>query len=121
MSPTALDGPLRNVAKALLGQFGKPGLVEYLSTGTYNPTTGEASQSTSRATVSGVVEDYSAKEIDGTTVLRGDLKWTIPAKDVTRPAPNDMVTLDDVRYTVITSRSHYSGEQEALYQVQLRK
>jgi hypothetical protein len=121
MSPTALDGPLRSVAKALTAKFGKPGTIEYLSTGDYSPTTGKASQSTSVATVSGVVEDYSAREIDGTLVLRGDVKWTIPAKDVTRPAPNDMVTLDSVRYTVIIARSYHSGEQEALYQVQLRK
>lgn len=119
---SVLDAPLRGLAKNLIGKFGAEGLIEYTVTGSYNTTTGKASQSApTSATASGTIEDFSRSEIDGTTVLRGDFKWTIAAKDVTRPSPNDMVTLDSVRHTVISASSIYSGEQAALHVLQLRR
>lgn len=125
---SVLDGPLRAVAKNLARTFGREGTIEYVSTGGYNTTTGTAGQSTTSETVQGAVENYSSREIDGTTVLRGDLKWTIAAKDIDEPRPNDLVDFGEetpdgkrIRWTVVDPHPVYSGEQVALYEVQLRR
>jgi hypothetical protein len=117
-----LDGPLRAVAKTLTAKFGAEGLIEYVATGAYDTTTGKASSTASTSvTVRGIVENYGNREIDGTLVLRGDLKWTIAAKDIDRPQVNDLVTIDAVRYTVMGAKSEWSGEQQALHVLQLRR
>lgn len=117
-----LDAPLRAVAKTLMRQFGAEGLIEYVQTGGYDTTTGLASSSAPlTATVNGIIESFGNAEIDGTLVKRGDLKWTIAAKDVDRPRINDLVTIDAVRYTVQSVRSEWSGEEQALHVLQLRR
>lgn len=126
---SVLDAPMRAVAKRLGRTFGKQGTIESVSTGGYNPSTGKASSGTSdEVTAYGVVEEYDASEIDGTTIRRGDVKWTIPAKGIARPRPNDLVTFDDEdaegevnRYTVVMVRSTYSGDEQALHELQLRR
>ena len=125
-----LDAPLRAVAKNLTRKFGTRGTVDYVTTGGYNPVTGLASAGAPEPVpVYGSVERYAASEIDGTTVRRGDVKWTVPAKDIDRPRVNDLATLDgDVnadgeanRYTIVSVQSIYSGEEHALHVLQLRR
>lgn len=119
---TLLDGPLRAVTDSLLGQFGALGTIGYVTTGEYNPSTGKASQDEGvTASTRGIVEQYRKAEIDGTVVLRGDFKWSVPALGITKPSPNDTVTLDSVRYTVVNVESVYSGDEAALHVLQLRR
>lgn len=117
-----LDGPLRAVAKNVMRRFGAEGTIEYVGTGTYNPTTGTASSDVDKTlTAKGLVERYTSAEIDGTLVLRGDLKWTVAALGIDAPRPNDLVTIDEKRHTVISVSPTWSGEEVALYALQLRR
>ena len=125
---TRLDGAVRRAAQKAIKRVGKEGTIEYVATGGYNPSTGKASTSSTETTVRGVVENYSSREIDGTSVLRGDRKWTIAAKDIVRPSPNDVVDLGEttaegnsVRETVISVQPQMSGDEAAMYVLQLRR
>lgn len=118
---TVLDGPMRAVAKNLLGTVGTVGTIEYISTGAYNPSTGEAPSGADSSTQArGTAEDYRDSEINGTTVKRGDVKWTVHAKGIDRPKVNDLATLAGVRYTIMDVGRVMSGDEAALYVLQLR-
>ena len=136
---SVLDAPFRTLASTLTKTFGKTGTIEYVSTGAYSPTTGRAGQTKTMASVRGVVENFQRHEtaVESTSragdtrsgnVLRGDLKWTIRAKGVDRPSPNDTVTFADTldshgnvkRFAVIRAKSILSGDLVAAYEVQLR-
>lgn len=124
----ALDRPMRTVAKTLSDKLGKQGTIEYVATGGYSPSTGKAAQSTTKAITAGALSSYREHEIDGTTVKRGDLKWKVPAKDLPRPHANDVVDFGEttpsgirIRYTILAVDAVHSGDQPALYTLQLRR
>ena len=124
-----LDQPMRKVAKSVVRKFGKQGTIEYVATGGYNPSTGVASQSSAKtAVVRGALTEYAEREIDGTVVKRGDLKWSVHALDVDEPNVNDVVDFGEettdgnrIRYTIIGVKRVHSGDESALHILQLRR
>jgi len=115
-----LDGPLRAVSKTVIDTFGTAGTLTHRTEGAYNVTTGTSTPTTSTTAVNGTLSDYSANE-RGDGIRATDLKFTIPAASVTTaPDPDDTVTIDGTVYQVVDVRPTYSGDQVAIYELQLR-
>ena len=59
----ALAGSLRKTATKLMSKFGGDVTLRTVTPGIYNPTTGTASEVTADASIKGVLEDVSAREV----------------------------------------------------------
>ena len=128
-----LDGPLRSVAANLVGKFGKPVTVKYVATGTYDPATGSTTGgSYISANVRVVVGDAAqlARGGFGETgeVRMDDLALTVAAQTFEAafgaaavPATDDEITIDGSVYMVVQVKPTWSGEQVALYELQVRR
>ncbi len=117
---TVLDRAFRPLALQLLNLFGKDVTITYQTPGSYDPSTGLSSATTSAATVRALVERYDVREF-GDFIRAGDLKVTTYGIGLTAPDPNDTVTVDSVVYRVVAVESIYSGELAALHEMQVRR
>lgn len=124
-----LDGPLRGVAMTLIGRFGTtatfvtPGGVFF-----YDPETGKPVRDPeAEQTVSVVVEDYPALQTSGgeaaaQDIRRGDKKLTVAAAALRQaPTTETVVRFGGLEYTVVKVDAVYSGDQVALYVLQVRR
>lgn len=78
------------------------------------------SVSTTNHTCRGVISDYDERQIDGSLVQRGDrrvllLGGSLPSSVV--PAPNDEVTIEGTKYSIVNVRRDPAG---ASYTLQVR-
>lgn len=126
---TALDIRARATGLRLLEKYGKPCTISRIIEGAYDPATGNISaESVVTSTPFALIEDYSGilQSSEGIALISGmiektDRKVTIPAKGQDEPAPNDRLSIDGVTYSVISVGVVWSGEQAALYVMQVRK
>lgn len=81
-----------------------------------NPTPGTA---TNTATVALMIP-YREYQIDGTTVVQGDVKAMIPAIAVT-PKAGDILVDGSTRYTIIDPGTVKPGPTEIMHVMQLRE
>ena len=115
-----LDAPMRSVAANLMAKFGTSITVRSVTHATYSVTDGASAESTSDTAVKGTLEEYQAHEV-GDAVKVGDRKLTIAAKDLTfTPDTEDRVLIGTTIYRVVSVESVYSGDEAALYVIQLR-
>ena len=136
MSPTALDKELRPEVEALLEEFGRPVIVRLVEE-SFDPQTDMMTHSETDIATKGVVEGYSSKLLSfrssfagaerPAVIQAGDLQLLVPGIPFDgnrKPKPNDLVFLgeDDSaeQMTVITSQLVSTGEQDALYVIQVR-
>ena len=115
-----LDGPMGALAKKLIDKFGTAATLTYVTTGTYNTTTRKATPSTTTASVHGTFRTYRLDEL-GDLIQAGDAEFIIPAKGLTAPRPKDTVTIASVVWQINRVGSVMSGDDEALFVLQLRK
>jgi len=113
------------IAKTLHNLFGGTGTIANPGTETYNPLNGQSATApgTSFDTDPSPPENYSIKEIDGSNILKTDLKTTIPASDVTSEIvpEKSTLTIGSSVFTIISANPIKSGNETAIYQLQLRK
>ena len=67
---------------------------------TYSINTGTVPNTVTTKTARGVLFDYGEKDINGTTVLRGDKKLYVTPKGITAITTNDSVTVNGTDYHV---------------------
>lgn len=115
-----LDRVMRNLAVRLSDTFGKAVTVTIQYPGSYDPATRSTSPTTADVAVTGVVGAYDVRQF-GDQIQQNDLPLFLPARDIARPQPGDMVTLDGVVMRVVDVRAHYSGAEVALYECQVRQ
>lgn len=119
---TALDIRARATGLRLLEKYGKPCTITRVTEGTYDPATGSISaESVVTSTPFALIEDYKGIDFISGMIEKTDRKVTIPAKGQDEPAPNDRLSIDGVTYSVISVGVVWSGEQAALYVMQVRK
>jgi hypothetical protein len=69
---------LHGSANRLIGRRGEALILEQVSAGTYSTTTGGyTGESTTRTAFTGFVGPYTSREINGTSVLLGDLRVVV--------------------------------------------
>jgi len=117
-----LDKRMRAAAQRLIDDFGKPTTLQRTST-TYDPGTGTTTETTTDYSVNGVLEAYSENRIDGTLVKVGDMRLTVPARDlaVTPDQTVDRVIIDGTQWSIVNIGRLYSGAQVATYEMQVRQ
>lgn len=119
---TALDIRARATGLRLLEKYGKPCTISRVTEGTYDPATGSISaESVVTSTPFGLIEDYKGIDFISGMIEKTDRKVTIPSQGQNEPVPNDRLTIDGVTYAVISVSIVWSGEQAALYVMQVRK
>lgn len=121
-----MANPLAAVPKAALQAIalvGKPVTLKVTTGGTYDPGTQKVTgATTSNYAVKAVLEDYKAREIDGTRIRVGDRKYLIAASGLTvTPAPGNVLVDGSDSLSVVTVEVTYAGSVPALYTVQVRK
>jgi len=84
----------------LITEFGQTVTISRITVGTYNPDTGAATTTPATQTGKGIVEEYSAREIDGTNILRGDKRLMLSAVGISRPQINDTVSLSSIVHVI---------------------
>lgn len=116
---------VNGVANRLITKYGTTFAISYQSGGVYNPIT--RAYDTPGTPVSYDIaasppEPYSLKEIDGTTVIQGDLKSLIPAAQTTeKPPVGATVVYDSATWSIEDSQPIKSGNETAAYEIQLRR
>jgi len=117
-----LDKRMRALGQRLVDAYGKPVTLRR-TTSTYDPATGTTSTSTTNYSVNGVLEGYEDSRIDGTVVQAGDLRVTIPAQNlaIAPSMETDALVIGSGTWTLVNVRPTYSGEQVAIYELQVRQ
>lgn len=120
--PGKLDSVMVPLANKLIGDFGLTVTYKQVTT-SFDVSTGKTTDT--EATSSAVVappEPYKQNRIDGTTIRNGDIMTAIAQSAIAfTPAINDRVTLNGVDWEVIAVNPVFSGEQVAMYELQLRQ
>lgn len=122
MTPV-LDGPLGRVAKTLIGTFGAPATLSRRGAPLYDTTTGKSTTAeTSSITCSVVWEEFSIREIDGTTIKHGDRKALVSRLAIGyQPNPErDLLTEGGQTYRVLRLLGYPTGAEEAAYSLHVR-
>jgi hypothetical protein len=120
----ALDAEMRALAVELTDEFGKTVTLRRPGETTFDETTGESTTgSPSTQDVAATPpREYASDQIDGSLIRRGDLRLSVPAKGLTFvPAVFDQVVLDGQTWGIQRVMPKYSGEQAAMYELQVRR
>jgi hypothetical protein len=126
----SFDTNILNISSKLMNKFGSTITITTVSEGVYDPTTStQTGGSTSTQTIKGVIEEYAEsirflgdKLQGGTSIIEGDKKITIAAKDVaTKPNVGDKCLALGQLFTILGVASQQSTEATALYVLHIRK
>jgi hypothetical protein len=116
----ALAGPLRKVASKLMAKFGGTATIRRVVPGTYNPTTGTISETTTDTAVRGVLEDVNLREVND-LIQAGDKRLTIAAADTAAPPTMaDRVIIAGRSLQVIEVRTIEQDNEPITYELILR-
>jgi hypothetical protein len=122
MADTALDNDLRPAVVEILDEVGKE-MTFSADTETYDPATGAVTVSATKAhTVKASPPlEYNDRLVDGEIIERGDTFIFLAAKDLAfTPVKSMNVSFDSTQWQVVAVKKHYSGNQIAAYELQLR-
>lgn len=97
----SLASSLQKVANKAIGKLGGDITLQFVTTAAYDPVTGTASESTTTATVKGVLEGVNARDVND--LVRGDdKKLTIAASSITSvPSTDDKIVIGGVTHQII--------------------
>lgn len=122
---TEFDTDFVPMAVEMLAEFGKQVTFRVYPEAVYDPETGKNTiGEPADYTVKAIPPySYEAKYIDGDTVLAGDMQTGIAASGLEfTPKPSETkVVIDSVEWSIVSVQPQYSGEQIAVYLIQLRK
>lgn len=90
---------------------------------TFDPATGSTTETTTDTAITAIPpQDFRFEQMDGSLIQSGDLVLGLPAVDMpVEPTTEDRVKMDGDIWSIVAVRPKSSGEQDALYQVQVRR
>lgn len=108
-------------ARKLLAKFGQSMTLTQIVHGTYDETTGTATDTTLDTTDTGVILPYSdgVSSMPDSLVLRGDQQILIQMAVV--PKPTDKISANGTVYTIINVSALEPAGTNVLYTLQVRK
>ena len=116
----ALATPLRKVASKLMAKFGGVVTIRTVTPGAYNTTTGAITETTTDATIRGVLEDVNAREVNE-LVQASDKRLIIAAADVTAaPSTVDRVLISSISHQIIRVDTIEQDNTAITYELILR-
>jgi hypothetical protein len=117
----SLDASVRRIAQRVMRKIGTEATIVRVTPGTYDVTTGTATDAEQDFEVVGRLDDYTDREFVG-IVKVGDRKFTFAAADATfEPAVTDKVRIAELEYDVVNVRREMAQHLPALYVLQLRR
>jgi len=120
--PGKLDSVLVPLANKLVNDFGKT--VTYKQrVSSYDATTGKTTfTETESSAIITPPEPYRQNRIDGTTIQAGDAVANIAGSSISFvPAISDRIDLNGSDWQVVRVNPVFSGEEVAIYELQLRQ
>ncbi len=110
---------LQLTGRSLLIKYGESVSFSRKVEGTYSTTTLTTATSTDTSyTAYGLSDPFDVREVDGTTVLDGDIRLFIHSG--TLPLVGDVATFNSKAYRVMSVISYRCQGGDALYELQLR-
>jgi hypothetical protein len=121
---TVLDTKLRAAALRIIEAYGQDATFTVPGSVTYDPTTGVATESSPTEYVEKISppRGYHATMIDGDVVRRGDRQAYLAASGLAfTPETGREVELTDGTWRIMGVQEMFSGEQVAVYVLQMRR
>lgn len=120
---TELDDQLVPAVLELINDLGKVAVARVKSNQAYTESTGDVTESATDYTVKILPpERFDIGYIDGDVIRVSDLKTAVAASGLAfTPKLGMLVIFDSGTYTTISVSPVYSGEQIAMWELQLRK
>ena len=116
----SLASSLRKASNKVLNAVGGDVTIRTVTPGSYNTTTGVISESTSDATVKGLVEDINKREVNE-LIQADDRRLTIAALSVnSAPTTTDRVVISSVAYQIISVKTVAQDNTAVTYELILR-
>ena len=109
-------------ALEMLQESGEQAVFSYKTDPVFDDDTGDliSGGTSGTQTAYGYPESYSSKEIDGSNIMRGDIKLICSAGAL-RPVVGWLCLLDSVNYRVMNCEPIRESGVDVIYYVQLRK
>ena len=119
---TRLDASARLMAQRMIDRYGKPITFTKITRGTYNPATSSSASTTASQTVKAYLSSPSKQQLER-GVLATSQVALIAATSLTigDPVTGDTFTVDGKGMTVGWTDKLWSGEQIALWTIELKK
>ena len=122
---TAFDDEFVPLALEMIEEDGKSVIFKTYPAAAYDPASGETVVGSVTSSSEKVIPPfhYEEKYINGDTIQLGDMQTGIAASGLAFvPDPSiTKVVIDSAEWTIVNMNSIYSGEEIALYMLQLRK
>jgi len=116
-----LDTRMRAAAERLISRFGKAMTLTREVVGTYVASTGTSPVTATSYPVVGVFGSPSKAMLDMGEAVAGDMSVLLAAKAMSvEPQPGDKLVVDSVTWQIMATRSIWSGELVALYELLAR-
>lgn len=111
------------MAGDLLTEFGQSCVLTVVTTGAYDPETGESGTTSTPHNVTAALFDYPQRHIDGTLILTGDKKALVSPVGLTvEPKPGHTLTnAAGAVYTVVNAKATAPAGVAVLWTLQVRK
>lgn len=119
-----LDGAMGKLAQTMVQKFGRPATISRKGEGFRDSTLGKTTHAeTSSISCHVVLNEFNVREIDGTLVQHGDRKGIVSRLAVGyEPTINrDTLTEGGREWKILRLIGYSSGEQEAAYELHLRR
>ena len=119
--PLKASGLRKAASNAIKASGGTDVIMRRVTTAAYNTTTGAVSESNSDTTISALIEEVNAREVNE-LVQADDRKATIPAASLSSvPSTSDRVLIGGVNHQIITIETITDGGTTAVtYELFLR-
>lgn len=121
-----LDGPMAKVARTLVKFGGRPAVLHRPGAGgEYAARSGTITGADTPTQINchAAISDYLDRQIDGTLIRRGDRRAIVSRLEINAtPVANSWTLVENGRtWQILNVRGYTSGEQEAAFELQLRK
>tara|TARA_Y100000361_G_C11083522_1_gene302395 strand:- start:504 stop:860 length:357 start_codon:yes stop_codon:yes gene_type:complete len=116
----SLAKSLKKAADQSIAKLGGDVTIRYVTTDTYNETTGVSAETTSDTTVKGIVANVVKSEVSG-LVQAEDKRLTVAAQGLaTAPSVKDRVLINSVAYQIVAVRLNEHANTAVSYELVLR-
>jgi hypothetical protein len=113
-------GNLASSADVLIKKFGQTITLSHSSYGEYDPDLGTLANTISIVVSTGVMFDYGEKEINGTSIIRGDKRLLISPIGIAEIVIGDLITVSTKSYTVTEVIETNPAGTNLLFEVSIR-
>lgn len=110
--------PLASTAEKLIENFGEELVYKEITKGAYNPATGTSADSTVESNIFAVKMDYKSGEINGTTILNGDVKLLVKGNGFKIDSYFEISNED---YRIVSINELKPGDTSIITEIQVRK